>query len=138
MCGSRRSEAARSLRLVRQVDGVFCCGPVTLKKVLSCFAARVNRMPTTSVLARHLFVGCNVLATSLFMVVRRCLFRSALRSRQHRTKSFVHTMHRLPLRAGRTAMQPNYAFKPTAGGVCRSNPALLAGGGLTRRWAAYQ
>jgi hypothetical protein len=31
------------------------------------------------------------------------------------------------------AVPPNYAFKPTAGEVCRSNQALLAGGGLTRR-----
>ena len=27
----------------------------------------------------------------------------------------------------------NYAFKPTAGEVVRTNPPLLAGGGLTRR-----
>jgi hypothetical protein len=31
------------------------------------------------------------------------------------------------------AMPPNYAFKPTAGEVIRSNQPLLAGGGLTRR-----
>jgi hypothetical protein len=30
-------------------------------------------------------------------------------------------------------MSSNYAFKPTAGEVFRSNQALLAGGGLTRR-----
>jgi hypothetical protein len=30
----------------------------------------------------------------------------------------------------------NYAFKPTAGEVIRFNQPLLAGGGLTRRWAA--
>jgi hypothetical protein len=29
--------------------------------------------------------------------------------------------------------QANYAFKPTAGEVCRSNQPLSAGGGLTRR-----
>jgi hypothetical protein len=28
---------------------------------------------------------------------------------------------------------PNYAFKPTAGEVFRTNQPLLAGGGLTRR-----
>ncbi len=33
-------------------------------------------------------------------------------------------------------MPPNYAFKPTAGEVFRINQPLLAGGGLTRRWAA--
>jgi hypothetical protein len=32
-------------------------------------------------------------------------------------------------------LRPNYAFKPTAGEVCRSNQPLLAGGGLTRRYA---
>ena len=31
---------------------------------------------------------------------------------------------------------PNYAFKPTAGEVCRSNPPLPAGGGLTRRYTS--
>jgi hypothetical protein len=31
------------------------------------------------------------------------------------------------------AMPPNYAFKPTAGEVIRTNQPLLAGGGLTRR-----
>jgi hypothetical protein len=30
-------------------------------------------------------------------------------------------------------LMSNYAFKPTAGEVCRSNQPLLAGGGLTRR-----
>jgi hypothetical protein len=30
-------------------------------------------------------------------------------------------------------MSSNYAFKPTAGEVCRSNHPLRAGGGLTRR-----
>jgi hypothetical protein len=30
-------------------------------------------------------------------------------------------------------MQPNYAFKPTAGEVFRFNQPLRAGGGLTRR-----
>jgi hypothetical protein len=34
-------------------------------------------------------------------------------------------------------LSSNYAFKPTAGEVCRSNQSLRAGGGLTRRWAAY-
>jgi hypothetical protein len=29
--------------------------------------------------------------------------------------------------------KPNYAFKPTAGEVFRSNQPLRAGGGLTRR-----
>jgi hypothetical protein len=32
-----------------------------------------------------------------------------------------------------TVVAPNYAFKPTAGEVCRTNQPLLAGGGLTRR-----
>jgi hypothetical protein len=31
------------------------------------------------------------------------------------------------------AVPPNYAFKPTAGEVIRTNQPLLAGGGLTRR-----
>jgi hypothetical protein len=31
------------------------------------------------------------------------------------------------------AVPPNYAFKPTAGEVFRTNQPLLAGGGLTRR-----
>jgi hypothetical protein len=35
-----------------------------------------------------------------------------------------------------TNVSPNYAFKPTAGEVFRFNQPLLAGGGLTRRWAA--
>jgi hypothetical protein len=30
-------------------------------------------------------------------------------------------------------MASNYAFKPTAGEVCRTNQPLLAGGGSTRR-----
>jgi hypothetical protein len=33
-------------------------------------------------------------------------------------------------------MPPNYAFKPTAGEVVRTNQLLLAGGGLTRRYVA--
>jgi hypothetical protein len=32
-----------------------------------------------------------------------------------------------------TKAAPNYAFKPTAGEVFRSNQPLRAGGGLTRR-----
>jgi hypothetical protein len=31
------------------------------------------------------------------------------------------------------AVKPNYAFKPTAGEVFRTNPPLPVGGGLTRR-----
>jgi hypothetical protein len=36
-------------------------------------------------------------------------------------------------RKERVAMPPNYAFKPTAGEVIRTNRPLPAGGGLTRR-----
>jgi hypothetical protein len=35
-----------------------------------------------------------------------------------------------------TGLRPNYAFKPTAGEVFRTNQPLRTGGGLTRRWAA--
>jgi hypothetical protein len=63
-----------------------------------------------------------------FRVVSRIRCCFALRSWQHQHKLLTHI-----LATSMFAVPPNYAFKPTAGEVCRSNRPLPAGGGLTRR-----
>jgi hypothetical protein len=72
------------------------------------FAARFVR-------ACYQFTRFSFYASAMHRVVSSCSFVSGTRSLRQRV------------------CEPNYAFKPTAGEVCRSNRALRAGGGLTRR-----